>query len=287
MRPKGNAAKCLGIFFRYLKEKQKPMKTKRIVPVVGIGLILAGAGSVALMSAQSARSAAKSNALIWTKAESQLIAACRAEGQAGLDRLREEKAAAIQRLHNGGKDKDALRVSALLDAVSQQKDSAFSGLYWHTDLDTAKRVAQTTGRPILSLRLLGKLTDERSCANSRFFRSVLYPNTKVADYLRNNFVLHWSSERPVPLVTIDYGDGRRIETTLTGNSIHYILAADGTPVDALPGLYSPAVFLYRLQQAHGFVASTFASGEQRISYLKNYHRQAVKRLNFAALAENR
>ena len=30
--------------------------------------------------------------------------------------------------------------------------------------------AQRTNRPILSLRLLGNLTDDFSCANSRFFR---------------------------------------------------------------------------------------------------------------------
>jgi len=31
-------------------------------------------------------------------------------------------------------------------------------------------LAQRTNRPILSLRLLGNLTDDFSCANSRFFR---------------------------------------------------------------------------------------------------------------------
>lgn len=138
------------------------------------------------------------------------------------------------------------RLSAALDAVSQQKDSYLAGLYWYTDLEQAKAAAKQTGKPILSLRLLGKLSEEYSCANSRFFRTILYSNEEVAKKLRANFILHWQSERPAPRVTIDFGDGRKLERTLTGNSIHYILAADGRPLDALPGLYGPRAFLRAL-----------------------------------------
>ena len=56
-------------------------------------------------------------------------------------------------------------------------------------------------------------------------------------------MLHWQSVRPVPTVTIDFGDGRKLERTLTGNSIHYILDSQGRPIDALPGLYGPQAFL--------------------------------------------
>jgi hypothetical protein len=49
-------------------------------------------------------------------------------------------------------------------------------------------------------------------------------------------------------VTIDFGDGRRIERTLTGNSIHYILDENGEVIDALPGLYSPKTFLKYIVQ---------------------------------------
>jgi len=54
------------------------------------------------------------------------------------------------------------RLSAVLDAVSQQKDSYLSGLYWYTDIDQAKAAARASGKPILSLRLLGKLNEEFS-----------------------------------------------------------------------------------------------------------------------------
>jgi len=47
------------------------------------------------------------------------------------------------------------RLSSALDAVSQQKDSYLSGLYWYTDLNQAEAAARASGKPILSLRLLG------------------------------------------------------------------------------------------------------------------------------------
>ena len=95
-----------------------------------------------------------------------------------------------------------------LDRVCAQKDAHTSLLYWHTDLPAATAEARRTARPILSLRLLGRLDEELSCANSRFFRKLLYPEGRINQRLRQDFVLHWQSVRPVPRVTIDFGDGR-------------------------------------------------------------------------------
>ena len=151
------------------------------------------------------------------------IVTLRAEGQPAVDRL----VADYQRLtraHRLDAAADA-RFRAAIDAVCRQFDCASSGLYWYTDLDQARREAGRSHRPILSLRLLGNLDEEMSCANSRYFRTILYANRGVAASLRKNFVLHWSSERPAPLVTIDFGDGRVMRRTITGNSIHYLLDA--------------------------------------------------------------
>ena len=153
---------------------------------------------------------------------------------------------AMRRHHDGDLRK---RILAAVDAVAGQKDAASSGLYWYTDLDQARAVAKKEGKPILSLRLLGNLDTEFSCANSRFFRTVLYADDTVSRALRDRFVLHWASVRPVPKVTIDMGDGRVICRTVTGNSIHYVLDADGRTVDALPGLYGPKAFLRVLEDA--------------------------------------
>src|SRR5688500_5457701 len=64
-----------------------------------------------------------------------------------------------------GPTKDQL--AARIDAVAHQKYATVSRLYWHTDLALAKRAAREQGRPILHLRMLGKLDDDLSCANSR------------------------------------------------------------------------------------------------------------------------
>lgn len=136
-----------------------------------------------------------------------------------------------------------------LDRVCGVRDCADLQLFWYTDLEAAKAAAGASGRPILSLRLMGKLDEELSCANSQFFRTVFYKNTEINRLLRERFVLHWSSVRPVPRVTIDFGDGTRLERTLTGNSIHYVLDSRGRLVEPLPGLYGPMAFQAALEEA--------------------------------------
>ena len=140
-------------------------------------------------------------------------------------------------------------------------------LEWHTDLNAAIADARRTKRPILSLRLLGRLDEELSCANSRFFRRTLYPEPRIHRVLRERFVLHWQSLRRVPIVTIDFGDGRKVVRTLTGNSVHLVLDIDGRPVDALPGLVTPDVFLQQLEIAHGLAnmnRKQLAAAHQRL-----------------------
>src|SRR5690606_28767339 len=145
----------------------------------------------------------------------------RAQGEAGLRALLDAYGKDIQTQLGGRPEMPPTawkRLTAALDAVGQQKDCHASQLFWLTDFEQAKSASRKTGKPILSLRLLGKLNEEFSCANSRFFRTTLYPNPQVSSYLRENFVLHWKSVRPVPRVTIDFGDGRKVERTVTGNS---------------------------------------------------------------------
>ncbi len=140
------------------------------------------------------------------------------------------------------------RLRALIDATAAQKDGWASALAWHTDLAAAKAEAARTGKPILSLRLLGRLDEDLSCANSRFFRTLLYVDPAVQQQL-SKFVLHWQTVRPAPKLTIDMGDGRVLTTTITGNSAHLILDKDGSVVDALPGLLGPQQFAEMLENA--------------------------------------
>ncbi len=160
-----------------------------------------------------------------------------------------------------------------LDRICKQRDCVASKLYWHTDFRLAKQAAQASGKPILSLRLLGNLDEDLSCANSRFFRIALYSNPEIAQLLRDKYVLHWQSVRPVPKITIDFGDGRKVQQTITGNSIHYILDKDGNPIDALPGLYAPQAFQRHLTQIATFTAKYHQlAPAQRQDEIEQYHR---------------
>lgn len=172
------------------------------------------------------------------------VAVLRARGQAGLDSL-------LARYDLTTDATERAKLSDAITLVAAQKDAVVSRLYWYDDLDAAKAEAKRTNKPILSLRMLGRLDQELSCANSRFFRTTLYANAEVSKYLREHFVLHWSSERPVPVATIDFGDGRKVTRTVTGNSIHYVLDANGAVVDALPGLYGAKTFVEVLKRTEG------------------------------------
>ncbi|HEX7295012.1 MAG TPA: hypothetical protein VF251_04610 [Pyrinomonadaceae bacterium] len=217
------------------------------------------------------------------------IAELRSIGPAGLQTLFEANRNAIE-LHVANPTLKATpewsRIMAALDGVSQQKDSYLSGLYWYTDLSEARKAATAAGKPILSLRLLGKLTDELSCANSRFFRAVLYSNASVAQTLRDRFILHWESERPVPLITIDFGDGRKLQRTITGNSIHYILDNEGGLLDALPGLYGPTAFMRGLMDGEMlFQQLRSANAQQRAIQLNSYYRTRLNKIQIGWLED--
>lgn len=208
----------------------------------------------------------------------------RAMGRTGLDALFVKYAAEINGYSKSGDRTTSWQnIAQAIDTVAMQKDAYASHLYWYTDLEEAKRVAAKQNKPILSLRLLGNLNEEFSCANSRLFRALLYSNAEIATYLRENYILHWKSVRPAPRITIDFGDGRKIERTVTGNSIHYILDSDGQVIDALAGLYSPQAFLSYLKQSRELLSTT-----AKLTYIeKRRSIFAFRKNNFETIRKNR
>src|SRR5207247_2153751 len=107
------------------------------------------------------------------------VAALRARGQEGLDALLSAHAAALSGLDASATqptDEGTRRLVAAVDAVAGQKDARFARLFWNEDLAAALAEAKASGKPVLSLRLLGRPDQDCSCAHSRFFRAVLYAN---------------------------------------------------------------------------------------------------------------
>lgn len=200
------------------------------------------------------------------------VSQLRGRGQAAVDDLH-------RRWRNAAPDQRA-ELQKQLEQVCAQKDCHASRLFWYTDLEQAKEAAQRLGRPILSLRLLGRLDEELSCANSRFFRTLLYSDDRIARIMRDRYVLHWQSERPVPRVTIDMGDGRVMRQTITGNSAHYLLASDGAVLDMLPGLYAPDAF--RAQLSEWLEVDRKLAGDDRALKLRRYHELRFNTLSVIA-----
>ncbi len=155
-----------------------------------------------------------------------------------------------------------------IDAEALQKEAWKSRLYWYTDFAEAAKIAKTTGKPILSLRLLGNLSDELSCANSRYFRKLLYVDPEVSKLLNERYVLHWESLRPVPIITIDFGDGKTIKRTITGNSLHYVFLPGGELLDVMPGLCDAKTFATELLNAADYAQAGKTEVVDRAAYWK-------------------
>lgn len=79
---------------------------------------------------------------------------------------------------------------------------------------------------------------------------MLFSSDTVAKAMNEQFEPVWVSVRDVPVVTIDFGGGRKITRTLNGNVATYALHPDGTVLDILPGIYQPEEYVKQLQQMH-------------------------------------
>jgi hypothetical protein len=203
----------------------------------------------------------------------------RERGYAGIDEFLKTNGTELARLRTQTDNPRWKQLSQTLDRICKQRDCEASRLYWYTDFAAAKQAAAASNKPILSLRMLGNLDEELSCANSRFFRITLYSNPEIAKLLRDKYVLHWQSVRPVPKITIDFGDGRKVQQTITGNSIHYILDKTGRPIDGLPGLYAPQAFKRHLTQGAEFAAKYHQlPANERQTALDTYHQTQLTNL---------
>jgi hypothetical protein len=89
---------------------------------------------------------------------------------------------------------------------------------------------------------------------------VLLSDTQVIQFVNDNFVACWQMVRPVPQVTITFGNGKTLKRTLGGNTTFEVCLPDGRVVDAFPGLYVPADFLAEAGRTLQFVR-TLKSGK--------------------------
>jgi hypothetical protein len=79
---------------------------------------------------------------------------------------------------------------------------------------------------------------------------VLFSDSKIAEYINNNFEAAWQSVRKVPKVTVDFGNGKCVTKTFRGNIATYVCDARGNVFDVLPGLYSAGQYMTELETLH-------------------------------------
>lgn len=110
---------------------------------------------------------------------------------------------------------------------------------------------------------------------------MLFSQPRVADFINQSFEAVWESVRPVPIVRIDFGNGRVLTRTLHGNILTSVCTTDGFVVDALPGIYTESAYLDRLNVLGAVAKNAQAYPEARRDVLvRAYHRgqaQALKK----------
>jgi hypothetical protein len=107
----------------------------------------------------------------------------------------------------------------------------------------------------------------------------LFSRDDVCNFVNASFEPVWVSVRPVPIVRIDFGNGRVLTRTLHGNILTSVCTADGTLLDALPGIYTPEVYIDRLDQLRLLsVQLGRQPREKRASWLAGYHDRTAKAL---------
>lgn len=100
---------------------------------------------------------------------------------------------------------------------------------------------------------------------------MLFSSDEVARYITDNFEPAWESVRPVPIVTIDFGNGHTITRTLNGNVATHVCGSDGKLLDVLPGIYTAEEYRRQLEQfvlLHRYSQEGVPGGGAR---LKEYH----------------
>jgi hypothetical protein len=107
----------------------------------------------------------------------------------------------------------------------------------------------------------------------------LFSRDSVADFINRSFEPVWQSVRPVPIIRIDFGNGKVLTRTLHGNILTSVCTSDGRLVDALPGIYQEKAYLQALAPLEKLAreVSTLPA-ERRDARLLTYHLEQTRLL---------
>lgn len=71
---------------------------------------------------------------------------------------------------------------------------------------------------------------------------MLLSDPSIEALLRDELVPCWESVHDTAKVTIEFGNGKKLNRTIGGNTVIYLCRPDGGVVDAFPGVYTPTDF---------------------------------------------
>jgi hypothetical protein len=108
---------------------------------------------------------------------------------------------------------------------------------------------------------------------------VLFSNDQVAQLINEQFEPAWQSLRPVPRVTIDFGNGTVVKRTLHGNVATYVCTPEGKVLDILPGIYEPTTYAQELSRLTEEVHSWQRETVDAETYWRKYHRSRSRLLS--------
>ncbi len=107
---------------------------------------------------------------------------------------------------------------------------------------------------------------------------MLLSDENTVKWLTENFVLSWEMVREPAKVTIDFGNGKKLERTLAGNTAFYLTTSDGTVVDVYPGVYTPEDFKKVVQSGLALAwDAQDKSARDRESFVRDWHTAAFYR----------
>lgn len=108
---------------------------------------------------------------------------------------------------------------------------------------------------------------------------MLFSDNKLIDYLNRNFECAWESVKPVPIMTVDFGDGRVISRSMHGNVAGYVCLSDKTVVDTLPGIYGPRCYEQALESLRKQALKLeVLDSNKRSAALQSFHENEISRI---------
>jgi len=100
---------------------------------------------------------------------------------------------------------------------------------------------------------------------------VLFSQPELAAFLSDTFECAWESVRPVPRISIDFGNGHTLERTLRGNIATYLCTSEGRTFDLVAGLMDTDEYRTRLGQGLELFARLRAPGPSVVQRVVAWH----------------